>query len=384
MSIIGIDLGTSNSLASVWREGGVTLIPNVMGTVFTPSVVSMDDDGSLLVGHAARERLVAAPERTVAAFKRDMGTDRTYALGGRAFTPEELSSLVLRRLKEDAEIFLGEPVQEAVISVPAYFDDRQRAATRRAGLLAGLHVERLVTEPSAAALTCRMGNHSDDFTAMVFDFGGGTLDVSIVDCFENVISVLALAGDNRLGGNDFDLALARAFCEANGHRFDSLRPQARTALLFAAEAAKRSLTTSDAYCSLHGNTAKAAQALADIIKEKSDVKVSIADIARDDLHECVEDAFRYDRMVLCAPTYDGGIMPIMEDFINHLRIKTYQNRKVAFVENGTWAPAAGKKMREQMEAMKNITIIEPIVTVESTVKAKTIEDLKVLADALLV
>ena len=139
-----------------------------------------------------------------------------------------------------------------------------------------------------------------------------------------------------------------------------------------------------AYCSLHGNTAKAARALADIIKEKSDVKASIADIARDDLHECVEDAFRYDRMVLCAPTYDGGIMPIMEDFINHLRIKTYQSRKVAFVENGTWAPASGKMMREQMEAMKNITIIEPIVTVESTVKAKTIEDLKVLADALLV
>ena len=138
-----------------------------------------------------------------------------------------------------------------------------------------------------------------------------------------------------------------------------------------------------AYCSLHGNTAKAAQVLADILKEKSNVKVSIADIAREDLHECVEDAFRYDRLVLCAPTYDGGIMPIMEDFINHLRIKTYQNRKVAFVENGTWAPAAGKKMREQMEAMKSITIIEPLVTVESTVKAKTIEDLKVLADALI-
>ncbi len=138
-----------------------------------------------------------------------------------------------------------------------------------------------------------------------------------------------------------------------------------------------------AYCSLHGNTAKAAHALADILKAKSDVKVSIADIARDDLHECVEDAFRYDRMVLCAPTYDGGIMPIMEDFINHLRIKTYQNRKVAFVDNGTWAPVAGKKMREQMEAMKNITIIEPMVTVESTVKAKTIEDLTVLAEALL-
>lgn len=137
-----------------------------------------------------------------------------------------------------------------------------------------------------------------------------------------------------------------------------------------------------AYCSLHGNTAQAALKLADIIREKSDVKVATSDIARDDLHEAVEDAFRYDRMVLCAPTYDGDIMPIMGDFINLLRIKTYQNRKVAFVENGTWAPAAGKKMREQMEAMKNITIVEPLVTIESTVKAKTIADLTVLAEAL--
>ena len=137
-----------------------------------------------------------------------------------------------------------------------------------------------------------------------------------------------------------------------------------------------------AYCSIYGNTAKAALALADILREQGE-RVSTSDIARDDLHEAVEDAFRYDRLVLCSPTYDGGIMPIMEDFISHLRIKTYQNRKVAFVENGTWAPAAGKKMKEEMEAMKHITIVEPIVTVESAVKAKTIEDLKVLADALL-
>ena len=138
-----------------------------------------------------------------------------------------------------------------------------------------------------------------------------------------------------------------------------------------------------AYCSMHGNTAKAALKLADIIREKSDVKVSTSDIARDDLHEAVEDAFRYDRMVLCAPTYDGDVMPIMEDFINHLRIKTYRNRKVAIVENGTWAPVAGKKMRQAMEEMQNITIVEPIVTVESVVKAKNIEELTVLADALI-
>jgi flavorubredoxin len=136
-----------------------------------------------------------------------------------------------------------------------------------------------------------------------------------------------------------------------------------------------------AFCSLHGNTGKAANILADALREKG-VKVSVADLSRDDLHEAVEDAFRYDRMVLAAPTYDGGLMPIMEDFINHLRIKAYQNRKVAFIENGSWAPVSGKKMREAMEAMKNITIVDPLVTVESTVKPATIEKLKELAGAL--
>ena len=136
-----------------------------------------------------------------------------------------------------------------------------------------------------------------------------------------------------------------------------------------------------AFCSLHGNTGKAANILADALREKG-VKVSVADLSRDDLHEAVEDAFRYDRMVLAAPTYDGGLMPIMEDFVNHLRIKAYQNRKVAFIENGSWAPVSGKKMREAMEAMKNITIVDPLVTVESTVKPATIEKLKELAGAL--
>ena len=138
-----------------------------------------------------------------------------------------------------------------------------------------------------------------------------------------------------------------------------------------------------AYCSLHGNTEEAAQKLAEILRQKGNVKVSIADLRRDDLHECVEDAFRYDRLVLAAPTYDAGVMPIMEDFIHHLAIKNYQKRRVAIIENGSWAPAAGKKMREAMEAMKQITIVEPIVTVESTVKADTIEKLQTLADALL-
>ena len=137
-----------------------------------------------------------------------------------------------------------------------------------------------------------------------------------------------------------------------------------------------------AYSSLHGNTEEAAKKLAEIIQETSDVKVSISDLRRDDLHEAIEDAFRYDRLVVAAPTYDGGLMPVMEDFISHLKAKAYQNRKVAIIENGSWAPVAGKKMLEAFETMKNITIVEPIVTVESTVKAKTIEDLTTLANAL--
>ena len=138
-----------------------------------------------------------------------------------------------------------------------------------------------------------------------------------------------------------------------------------------------------AYCSLHGNTAEAAVKLAEIIRAKSSVKVSLSDLQRDDMAEAVEDAFRYDRLVLAAPTYDAGIMPVMEDFISHLRSKNFQNRKVAFIDNGSWAPAAGKKMREAMEQLKDITVVEPMVTVESTVKQKTIDDLARLAEALL-
>ena len=157
MAIIGIDLGTTNSLAAVWRGGRSELIPNAAGEYLTPSVVSVDEDGSILVGEAARDRLISHPERTAAGFKRAMGTPRKYELGGKSFTAEDLSSFVLRRLREDAETYLGEVVDEAVVSVPAYFAEAQRAATKRAGALAGLTVERLVNEPSAAAVAGRIG-----------------------------------------------------------------------------------------------------------------------------------------------------------------------------------------------------------------------------------
>lgn len=245
MPIIGIDLGTTNSLAAVWRNGKSELIPNANGDYLTPSVVSVDTDGSILIGQAAKDRLVSHPDRTAACFKRYMGTPKIFHLGERAFTPEELSSLVLRRLREDAECYLGEQITEAVISVPAYFAEAQRAATKRAGALAGLIVERLVNEPSAAALSGHIGEGDADKVSLVFDLGGGTLDVSLVERFENVVSVTAVSGDNQLGGSDFDQFIARGFCEESGISFDELSPHRQEILIRQAEQCKKALTTQD-------------------------------------------------------------------------------------------------------------------------------------------
>lgn len=242
MAILGIDLGTTNSLAAVWRNGRSELIPNAAGGYLTPSVVSVDKDGSVLVGQTAKDRLISHPDRTAARFKRYMGTQKTFQLGDRVFRPEELSALVLRRLREDAEAYLGEPVTEAVISVPAYFAEAQRSATKRAGALAGLKVERLVNEPSAAAVSAHISEGDEDKVCLVFDLGGGTLDVSLVERFENVISVTAVSGDNRLGGADFDRAIARGFCEECSIDFDALETSRQEILIRQAEQCKMALT----------------------------------------------------------------------------------------------------------------------------------------------
>jgi len=209
--IVGIDLGTSNSLVSVWQEGRSVLIPNALGEFLTPSVVGFADTGEILVGRAARERLVTHPEKTAAAFKRYMGTDRRILIGRREFRVEELSALVLRSLKSDAEAFLGEAVHDAIITVPAYFNDAQRKATKAAGQLAGLKVERLLTEPTAAALAYGFAGVDEEQVILVVDLGGGTLDVSLLHSFEGIMEVKATAGDIWLGGEDFVDAIARAF-----------------------------------------------------------------------------------------------------------------------------------------------------------------------------
>ncbi|QWF15133.1 molecular chaperone HscC [Lysobacter capsici] len=214
--IVGIDLGTTHSLIGVYGPDGPRLIPNALGSLLTPSVVSVGDNEEVIVGRAARERLVSHPQRSVAAFKRWMGTDRVTALGTHRFRPEELSALILKSLIADAEAELGEKVAEAVISVPAYFSDSQRKATRIAGELAGIKVERLINEPTAAALAYGLQQREGGGRYLVFDLGGGTFDVSILELFEGVMEVHASAGDNFLGGEDFTQALLNAFLTDSG------------------------------------------------------------------------------------------------------------------------------------------------------------------------
>ena len=209
--IVGIDLGTTNSLISVWQDGQARLLPNSLGEFLTPSCVSIDGDGSILVGRAAQERLQTHPHLSAAAFKRHMGSDKLITLGARAFRAEELSALVLRALKDDAEAALGTPVTACIITVPAYFSDAQRKATRAAGQLAGLHVDRLLNEPTAAALAYGIHLRDSETRFLVFDLGGGTFDVSVLDLFENVMEVQASSGDNMLGGEDFTEALVQRF-----------------------------------------------------------------------------------------------------------------------------------------------------------------------------
>ena len=213
--IIGIDLGTTNSLAAYYKDDGPHIIPNRLGGRLTPSVVSIDEDENVFVGETAKERMRTHPNSSAAVFKRDMGTDKEYTLGEKTFTAEELSSFVLRSLKEDAEAFLGEPVEEAVISVPAYFNDMRRKATKRAGELAGLKVERIISEPTAAAIAYGLYNDTGAVKNLVFDLGGGTFDVSILDYFPPILEVRAVAGDNFLGGEDFTEKLESIFFKKN-------------------------------------------------------------------------------------------------------------------------------------------------------------------------
>ncbi|WP_270778835.1 molecular chaperone HscC [Holdemanella biformis] len=240
MTILGVDLGTTNSLAVVYKEGKPVLVPNAYGEYVTPSAISILD-GKIVVGKLAKERLITHPECSASLFKRNMGTDVTYTLDSKKYDSATLSSFVVKQLIEDAQNYLHEEISEVVISVPAYFNARQRQDTKRIGELLGIKVERLINEPSAAAIACHMDDEYETF--VVFDFGGGTLDVSVVDCFENVISINAISGNNHLGGTDFDRAMAEYFCLKNGLDYNILDSSFQQSILRACEQAKIKLST---------------------------------------------------------------------------------------------------------------------------------------------
>ena len=235
MTILGVDLGTTNSLAVVYKEGKPVRIPNAYGEYVTPSAISILD-GKIVVGKLAKERLITHPECSASLFKRNMGSDVTYTLDKKEYDSATLSSFVVKQLIEDAQNYLHESIDEVVISVPAYFNARQRQDTKRIGELLNVKVERLINEPSAAAIACHMDDEYETF--VVFDFGGGTLDVSVVDCFENVISINAISGNNHLGGTDFDRAMAEYFCLKNGLNFNVLDLSFQQSIIRACEQAK--------------------------------------------------------------------------------------------------------------------------------------------------
>lgn len=244
--IIGIDLGTTNSAAAVMEGGQATIIPNAEGNRTTPSVVAFTKSGERLVGETAKRQAITNPERTITSIKREMGSDHKVNIDGKDYSPEEISAMILQKIKADVEAYLGETVTEAVITVPAYFTDSQRQATKDAGKIAGLEVKRIINEPTAAALAYGMDKEHAQHKIMVFDLGGGTFDVSILEVGDGVFEVLATRGNNRLGGDDFDNRLidylATEFKKENGI---DLRqdPTSLQRLKDAAEKGKKELST---------------------------------------------------------------------------------------------------------------------------------------------
>ncbi|MBQ4583197.1 MAG: molecular chaperone HscC [Oscillospiraceae bacterium] len=267
--MIGIDLGTTNSLAACFRNGAAEIIPNRLGKHLTPSVVSVDADGTVYVGETAKERGMLHPLETARVFKRSMGTEKEYVLGGRKFRAEELSGLVLRSLKEDAEAYLGEEVTEAIISVPAYFNDLQRKATKQAGELAGLHVSRIINEPTAAAIAYGMDRQGSDARYLVFDLGGGTFDVSVLELYGSIMEVHAIAGDNFIGGEDFTALLCTMYLEKAAIAPETLDIRTMNEVFKAAEACKCAFCENSEVtmsCSVDGQTYEMCLTLAEYEK----------------------------------------------------------------------------------------------------------------------
>lgn len=328
--IVGIDLGTTNSEIAYIKDGQPYVIPDENGDLMLPSVVGLAEDGRLMVGHAARNQMLLAPERTVQSIKRHMGEDISVPLGDQAYTPQEISAMLLRTLRERAERHLGGAVQRAVITVPAYFNDAQRQATREAGELAGLNVVRVINEPTAAALTYDT-DQWDLKRLLVYDLGGGTFDVSIVQVQENVVEVLASHGDTQLGGDDFDALLATHIMQRfeAEHAYDMRQsPAARARVLRAAEEAKKQLSD-----------APFVDIQEEYIAEKDGTPLHLTmEIARTDFEDLVRPLL--DKTITCVGQAldDAGLNPSQLD-------------KVLLVGGSTRSPIVAEMLEERLRQL---------------------------------
>lgn len=334
MAIIGIDLGTTNSLVCVWRDHRCIVIPNALGEFLTPSIVSIQDD-EILVGKVAMERLVTHPDSTFSQFKSWMGTNHSVFVNHKEYKPEDLSSFVIRKLVEDAKVFLQEDIEEAIISVPAYFNDDQRWATKNAGRLAGVKVERLINEPSAAALSYHMDD-KDDKTFLVVDFGGGTLDISVVEAFDNVVEISAISGNNHLGGKDFDQMLFDAFLEEHHLDLNEINRKEQAVLLKELEQMKYQLSESDEV----KNTIKLNNQMYEFILTNAkmisicgnllqEMKIPLSRV----MNDAQIDADGFDDIILVGGSCK---MPIVIQYLEHVL-----NREVSLQSNADMAIAIG-------------------------------------------
>jgi molecular chaperone HscC len=324
--MVGIDLGTTNSLCAVFLDGKPTLVPNSMGKFLTPSVVAVLGDSQILVGEAAKELRVTQPERCVSCFKRWMGTDQSVTLVGHTFSPVELSSFVLRSLHEDAKNYLGEDVTEAVITVPAYFNDLQRSATKHAGQLAGLKVRRILNEPTAAALTYGFHDRNSEKKLLILDLGGGTFDVTLMEVFEGTLEIVSTAGENFLGGEDFTERLVASVLKSQQLQLEIVelqQPLRVSRLRQLCETAKRSLSTAeDAVIPLpdeHGHLADNVQRVSITRDQFAQITEALSQRIKGPIAKALRDAD-------CRPQdvdqviFVGGAtrMPVVADFVGRM------------------------------------------------------------------
>ena len=354
--IIGIDLGTTNSLVAYFTEDGPQIIPNRLGNHMTPSVVSVDGE-QVYVGETAKERQILFPDSSASVFKRNMGSQKVYQLDGKRFTAEELSSFVLRSLKEDAEHYLQEPVKEAVISVPAYFNEARRKATKRAGELAGLKVERIISEPTAAAIAYGLYQKKENTKVLVFDLGGGTFDVSILELFHNILEVRAVAGDNYLGGEDFTKVIRDLFLKDTGLSEEELDRRELGLLRKQAEQCKLAFATESSFmmnCQIKGEVKtalitrgrfeKRCEPLLDRMKKPvkkslSDAKIKVSDI---------------DEIVLVG---GGTKLRLVRKYVAKL-FKKMPNTSVNPDEAVALGAAIQAAMKERREAIKEVILTD--------------------------